>query len=87
VSQTTCREFTAVSNPAEWGVRESLCSSLRGTWTHGPCPSDNVVATCTKPDGTATLALSCYDRPGVPPTASMLTCQTACRDDGVFEKK
>jgi hypothetical protein len=44
-----CSEETEKSDPM--GLSKGLCEALKGTWSEGKCPQDNLVGSCTDKDG------------------------------------
>jgi hypothetical protein len=49
---STCSEETDASDPMD--LAKGLCDALKGTWSEGTCPKDNIVGTCLDKDGSTT---------------------------------
>lgn len=58
---STCSEETDKSDPI--GLAKGLCDALKGTWSDGPCPKDNVVGACLDKDGSTTAYYADGDAP------------------------
>jgi hypothetical protein len=59
--QSTCSEETERSDPM--GLAKGLCDALKGVWTSGKCPQENIVGVCVDKDESNTYYYSDGDAP------------------------